>query len=595
MFLLRLISFNFRNVKKKFSHLKRKLSKYRHDLSGILFFIILAILFVVFLNLKSIIIAFNVHIYGKESIKIDWHDWQQIEEDELRVGIGEHGEGEFLRFYPSYTKEINNTHGYNGYLSDKIALNRSLKDLRPKDCVHEKYSANLDSVSVIVIFHNEHLSTLLRTCYSVWNRTPAKLLNEIVLVDDASTIADLGSDLKEYVEGYMPIVKIVRLKERSGLIKARMEGAKVAKSEHLVFLDSHCEVYHNWLPPLLDAMIGDYRTVMLPTIDVIAHDTYEYRRQLHKYTYASRAVFDWNLKYKLIPLLPSAALNITKPFATPVMAGGLFVITASFFWELEGYDEGLNTYGGEQFELSFKIWQCGGRMLETACSRVGHIYRYRPISVNLHIKYDFVSTNYKRVAEVWMDEYKEILYSRQPNLYNDLNIGDISKQKALRKRLQCKPFKWFLTNVAFDLIETFPVDEPSFAYGGIKNLGTNLCADTMSKSTDAPLGLYYCAANISYPQLTQTFSLTLNHEIRVRFEPRCWIKKQTNSVWIVSCSRGQEMRWIYDINHKWIINQANGHCLDVGANNQVVLTQCKQNNQNQMWEFGNLNRTATFV
>lgn len=31
-------------------------------------------------------------------------------------------------------------------------------------------------------------------------------------------------------------------------------------------------------------------------------------------------------------------------------------------------------------------------MVESACSRVGHIYRYRPISVNLHIKYDFVST-----------------------------------------------------------------------------------------------------------------------------------------------------------------------------------------------------------
>lgn len=96
-------------------------------------------------------------------------------------------------------------------------------------------------------------------------------------------------------------------------------------------------------------MIGNYRTVMLPTIDVIAYDTFEYRRQLHKHKYASRGVFDWNFKYKLVPLLPSATLDISKPFDTPVMAGGLFVITASFFWELEGYDEGLNTYGKSKF------------------------------------------------------------------------------------------------------------------------------------------------------------------------------------------------------------------------------------------------------
>lgn len=115
--------------------------------------------------------------------------------------------------------------------------------------------ANLPSVSVIIIFHNEHLSTLLRTCYSVWNRTPAKLLTEIVLVDDASTIDDLGNDLGKYVEAYMPIVKLIRLKKRSGLIKARVEGAKVAQSEILVFLDSHCETYHNWLPPLLGLVL----------------------------------------------------------------------------------------------------------------------------------------------------------------------------------------------------------------------------------------------------------------------------------------------------------------------------------------------------
>lgn len=109
----------------------------------------------------------------------------------------------------------------------------------------------LPNVSVIIPFHNEQLSTLLRTCYSVWLRSPAQLLNEIILVDDASTIEALGDYLVEYVEQHLPIVKIIRLKERSGLIKARAIGAEEASGDVLVFLDAHCEVYHNWLPPLL--------------------------------------------------------------------------------------------------------------------------------------------------------------------------------------------------------------------------------------------------------------------------------------------------------------------------------------------------------
>ncbi|KHJ97876.1 glycosyltransferase, group 2 family protein [Oesophagostomum dentatum] len=522
--------------------------------------------------------------------KINWEDVEAYKADQARVGPGEQGKPVQLPKDPMVEKEalaLYKANGYNAYISDMIPLNRSIKDIRHPQCKNMEYNSELPSVSVIFPFHEEHNSTLLRSVYSIINRSPKQLLKEIILVDDFSEKPFLKKPLEDLLKRNHldDLVKVVRTKAREGLIRARLLGAEKATGDVLIFLDAHSEANYNWLPPLLDPIVEDYRTVVCPFVDVIDCETYEIRPQDE----GARGSFDWSFNYKRLPLTRKDRENPTKPFPSPVMAGGYFAISTKWFWELGGYDEGLDIWGGEQYELSFKVWQCHGRMVDAPCSRVGHIYRCKYSPFKSANKGDFISRNYKRVAEVWMDDYKHHLYKHRHGVGN-ADPGDLTKQLAVRERLKCKSFDWFMKEVAFDQDKYYPAVEPKpSASGELRNKGTNLCVDTEFKQANQRFGLRKCISDDPDGGGEQNLRITRWHDIRPEGRAVCFDASTSDDkapVVLFDCHsmKGNQL-FKYRIESQMIYHPISNQCLSVepDGSGYVFMQQCDPDSPTQKW------------
>ena len=77
------------------------------------------------------------------------------------------------------------------------------------------------------------------------------------------------------------------------------------------------------------------------------------------------------------------------------MSGCMFAISRRWWEHLGKFDPGFEFWGGENLELSFKTWMCGGRLELIPCSHVGHVFRKGALAHASHVR-NSLEINQKR-------------------------------------------------------------------------------------------------------------------------------------------------------------------------------------------------------
>ena len=289
----------------------------------------------------------------------------------LGMILNDHDEKEFLQ---------NKKHAFNAFLSSRLPLNRDVPDFRyvfvvppvtlsvfllrdlhrvvlihrnPK-CMLQSFHLPPITASIVICFHEEAKSALLRTVSSVVSRTADILLKEIILIDDASISDELQKSLQSELLHLSSKINFIQLPTREGLIRARMSGARQATGDVLVFLDSHTEVGNYWLEPLLSEIHCNRTTVVCPVIDLIQAHSLKIEASpavsggMHYYIIQTILLhqintglvanlfmlgFNWGLHFRW-DVIDRSKMESTEAFDSPAMSGGIFAMDRSYFNEL---------------------------------------------------------------------------------------------------------------------------------------------------------------------------------------------------------------------------------------------------------------------
>jgi polypeptide N-acetylgalactosaminyltransferase len=314
-------------------------------------------------------------------------------------------------------------------------------DTRPKACQKVKQDFSDNKVSIVIPWHQEKWLHLRDTLLALLHFTPEHLVEEFIFISDGN------KDTKETeLKAISSKVKVLAFEERQGLIRAKSRGVDMAKGPVIMFLEAHCIVNRDWLPPLLERLVAKPKAIVMPVLDFI--DPHNW----NAYYPGGAGIhwrFEWNMN--LINSNPGGILKHDnhKPYISPGTSGGIFVMRKAWFHELGFFDEGMLEWGGDHVELSFKTWRCGGRIEIVPCSRIGHLFR-EPATRPYNVDTMQVVKNYARLAQVWWKDHLSYFYRMKPEavgMEHEGMDGVLERYEELTQRLNCKNHSWYLENI----------------------------------------------------------------------------------------------------------------------------------------------------
>ena len=352
-------------------------------------------------------------------------------------------------------------------------LRKNIPDQRVSQCkanFHDASHIHLDT-SIIITFVEEQPTVFVRTLRTILKNTPAKLLKEIILIDDGSSQEWLNqpyptAEHPAYPEGGRAAMKQVTLlryiknispkiiyarQEREGFIRGRVKGIKMSTATTFTVMESHAEVCKGWLEPLLWEIQVNEKTIANPIIVQIHYHSFAFLNpvyQLMNYNYL------FEMKWGNV-VGAAATKKEYVPFNSPVHAGGIFTMKKSYYKSLLGYDPAMKGFSSENLDLAFQVWMCngGGRNIVIPCSHVGHVFRDKSPSVSLKLfTAKNVNTNKKILIDSWLKEglplRNDVLRERHHDLDNFKldNPEDIPRRRKWIKE-HCVGWDWFFKHV----------------------------------------------------------------------------------------------------------------------------------------------------